>query len=323
MHERLSMNRNLFLWLLCVTAAICRGKQVSTFAEVPDAAGRQKDYNGYKIVANPYNCKEYCQTYAWCFAAEFDFNTHDCFLYKGDTQLSYKKGRVFMKRRYTKVKTSQPTTTTKTTTATSTSTTAAATSSFYTILKTVGPSTTTTTTRGPSRTDERHTARLSSPKSTFTEDTSVSTSAETTTTTPSSSIDFTTPQTTSGLGLLPDTPEAVNFYTGQSLSLQLSLVDSNIVHSDVDQFVRNEAPLRQKAGNPHLCFNIDKFKHVTLPGKTFLVLSCDKGKGLFLSILQTTRVVCFHVSYRGNYSNDPVLRVGEHHCKIPETNYDQ
>ncbi|XP_046561553.1 location of vulva defective 1-like [Haliotis rubra] len=174
------MNRNLFLWLLCATAAICRGKQVSTFSEMPDSAGSHDDYSGYRTAANPDNCKEFCRAYDWCVAAEFDFNTYGCFLYNGVTQISRKKGSVFMKQRYTEVTTTQPTTTTATFSSTTAipMTTDKSPSTFYTTLTTADAPTATTTTKGPSRTDERHTTGLLLPKSTFIEGKQVSTFSE-------------------------------------------------------------------------------------------------------------------------------------------------
>ncbi|XP_067671711.1 uncharacterized protein [Haliotis asinina] len=141
-------------------------KQVCTFSEVTDSAGRLDDYSGYKVVETPRGCKEYCRKFGWCVAAQFDFNNYECFLYQGDTLISPKKGSVFMVQQCTEVTTTQPTTTTtttttRTTTATSSSTTAVPTStyvsSFYSTLTTVDPYTARATPIEPSLTDDRPT----------------------------------------------------------------------------------------------------------------------------------------------------------------------
>ncbi|XP_071106886.1 uncharacterized protein [Haliotis cracherodii] len=119
MHYHLSWI--LYLVLLCLAAAVCRAKQVCTFSEVVDSAGSKDDWKGYKVVQNPDKCKTFCRSFDWCTAAEFDFSTYSCYLYRGATSLSHKKESVYMKTGCTEVTTSPPTSVeTRTTTASTT-----------------------------------------------------------------------------------------------------------------------------------------------------------------------------------------------------------
>ncbi|XP_071108081.1 uncharacterized protein [Haliotis cracherodii] len=106
MHDHVT--RNLCLGLLCVAATVCTGKQVCTFTGFADTAGNNNDWRDYKFMANPDNCKEICRSEPWCTAAEFNFYSRSCYLFKGDTPLSHKKDSVFMKKRCTEVTTTSP-----------------------------------------------------------------------------------------------------------------------------------------------------------------------------------------------------------------------
>ncbi|XP_046561618.1 uncharacterized protein LOC124270627 [Haliotis rubra] len=108
MHDH--VRRNLCLALLCLAATICCGKQVCTFTGLADTAGNNDDWRDYKFMANPDNCKEICSSESWCTAAEFDFYSRSCYLFKGDTPLSHKKDSVFMKKVCTEVTTTSPAT---------------------------------------------------------------------------------------------------------------------------------------------------------------------------------------------------------------------
>ncbi|XP_067673131.1 mucin-2-like [Haliotis asinina] len=104
------VRRNLCLGLLCLATAVCCGKQVCTFTGLADTAGNNDDWRDYKFMANPDNCKDICSSESWCTAAEFDFYSRSCYLFKGDTPLSHKKNSVFMKKVCTEVTTTSPAT---------------------------------------------------------------------------------------------------------------------------------------------------------------------------------------------------------------------
>ncbi|XP_071106887.1 uncharacterized protein [Haliotis cracherodii] len=164
--------RHLVFGLLCVvlTLHIGGGKQVCTFSEVVDSAGSKDDWKGYKVVANPDKCKTFCRSFDWCTAAEFDFSTYSCYLYRGATSLSHKKESVYMKTGCTEVTTTLPTTSTTTSSSTTTAVPTTTVKPPSTSHTTQTPEDPTTTTKEPNIADKKDTIRLLYVKSIFRED---------------------------------------------------------------------------------------------------------------------------------------------------------